>query len=140
VSLHLDSEEAIDYGKTISISLSRKLEWEQLSASLYSAWYLEEYDVEVYKAIVTEEETRYRVVDAYAEGYDLIITVNGSTATVAYQQVDMDSGVAPLTVEGGGTFIDGVISLTLDFILWYPAGVNYYNEMGYEEILTIYTD
>jgi hypothetical protein len=126
------------YNISTKLTIMRDYVWSpSLSASLNSAWFVEDnLPVEVYKADLSGGEALYRVVEPYGD-YDLLIRVNGTTATVVKQQVDLSNGVAPITVEGGGTFSGNVLTLTLDFILWYPVGVEYYSEMGNEEVITL---
>jgi hypothetical protein len=127
----------IGYGyKKASITFMKDYAWETLGeGTLNSTWFVEDgIPVEIQKAVGYDI---YKVVEPYGSGYSMSIAVNGTTATVAEQQVGLESGVAPLVVNGGGTFENGVITLTLDFIMYYPANTVYYQELGNLEVITL---
>lgn len=124
------------YGiKVAKVTLLKDYAWENVGqASLNSTWFGETKSVQVQKAA---DYDVYRVVSAYGSDYDMRIKVTGTAATVERQQVDLQNGPAYLYAEGTGTFANKVFHLTLDFKLYYPINVLYYQELGDVEIITL---
>jgi hypothetical protein len=120
---------------SVSVTVVRKLTFSVLGeGSLNSTWLGEEIPVQIQKAA---EANIYKLVAPYAEGYDVLVAVEGNTAAVARQQTELYKDAVPTYVEGSGTFADGVITLTLDFKMYYPANTIYYQELGDVEIITL---
>ena len=119
----------------VSVTVIRRLTFSDLGEGrLNSTWLGEEIPVQIQKAA---EANCYKVVAPYAKGYDMLVFVEGNTASVARQQIDLYQNAAPTYVDGSGTFADGVITLTLDFNMYYPANTIYYQELGDVETITL---
>ncbi|MBP1677027.1 MAG: hypothetical protein H6Q20_1586 [Bacteroidetes bacterium] len=156
VDLNVDSTKLVKYGtyttlvnsvqttkkmaygvKKATVTVLKDYSWESLGESkLNSTWFVKTgLAVQMQKA---KDYDVYRAVNPYGTGYNMVITVNGTTATVARQQVGLESAVAPLFAQGTGTFINKVFTLSLDFRMYYPT-INdlYYEELGDEEVFTL---
>lgn len=123
----------MSYGiRKTAITFLKDYEWVTLGqGTLNSSWFAQNgIAVQMQKA---KGYDVYRAISIYYTGINMMITVSGTTATVAKQLVDSKYNVY---AEGTGTFIDGVFTLSLDF-KQYSGTTVVYQELGDVEVITL---